>query len=357
MTTHPEGSIRLRADGRWEGRTTINGKRISRYGHTRDEVVAAIASLADPDEPLSLAVWVERAILARQLRPTAEATYNRVLKPILADLGHVPLVELNPPMLNLQFSMMHQRRIGPRQIQLAHGYLRAILDQAVAVEHLARNPMANLKQPKWAPRIHRYWTSSETQAFLSTCLGSRRRYAPLFALMVATGLRISEALGIEAADVDTELGTLTVSRAWVFVPGRGYSLEAPKTASSRRVISVPIIVLPALTRVPIRTRNGKLPGPGDLRAYLTALCALAGVPRLSPHGLRHVHAALAYHVSGDAYAVQKRLGHSNVTTTMGIYGFGMGRDGVIRDGLDTLLSRPEAPPNPDPQYPGQQVAD
>jgi integrase len=158
--------------------------------------------------------------------------------------------------------------------------------------------------------------------------------------MACTGLRISEALGIESGDVDRERGTITVSRAWVFTPGRGYSLELPKTTSSRRVIAVPSIALPALERVPIRTRTGKLPGPGDLRTYLAALCALAGVPKLSPHGLRHVHAALAYHVTGDVYAVQKRMGHAQVSTTMNIYGFGMGADGAVRDGLNTLFKPP-----------------
>lgn len=340
MTTQPEGSIRQRKDGRWEGRIIVGGQRLSRYGTTRAEVEQKLRMVPMPATTLSLEVWTEQAILARALRPTTENTYRRTLAPILADLGHVPLANLNPAMLSLQFSMLRARGMGPRRLQLAHGYLRAILDQAVEVEHLSRNPMTSLKQPKWTPRIHRYWTESQTQAFLATGLESGRRYAPLFVLMACTGLRISEALGIEAGDLDRERGTITVSRAWVFTPGRGYSLELPKTTSSRRVIAVPSIAMPALERVPIRTRTGKLPGPGDLRTYLAALCTLAGVPKLSPHGLRHVHAALAYHVTGDVYAVQKRMGHAQVSTTMNIYGFGMGADGAVRDGLDALFKPP-----------------
>lgn len=357
------GSIRQRPDGRWEGRISIGGKQHSRYGRTEDEVRDKLLELqvgvpltASSLGAMSLDTWVTRWLGERDLRPSAKATYREVLAPILDDLGHVQLARLNPPMLALQFSLLRSRGRGARRLQLAHGYLRSCLDAAHEIGLVPANPMAKVRRPKWEPVARRYWSPDETARFLATAQASPLRYARLFLLLATTGLRISEVLGLEATDIDLGGGTLTVSRARVWHSGMGYQDNPTKTRAGRRTISVPAVGLPALDEIPFRTQAGTVPVPNTLKAVLVKLCAQADVPRITPHGLRHVHAALAYRATGDVYAVQKRLGHANVTTTMGIYGFGMGREEEVRAALD-LVFQP-APPrdhgDPDAQRPARQ---
>lgn len=52
---------------------------------------------------------------------------------------------------------------------------------------------------------------------------------------------------------------------------------------------------------------------------LQRLCEDAGVPRIILHGLRHTCASLLLAAGEPAYVVAKRLGHSNVKTTLETY--------------------------------------
>jgi integrase len=333
-----EGSVRQRRDGTWEARIQVGGVRVSRYGATRAEVVAKLHALQSTPVLRStttviLSEWVGQWIAERDLRPSARSTYERVLRPILRDLGHVTLAKLNPLMLSLQFSLLKERGVGARRVQLAHGYLKGCLAHAVEMGLIATNPMSGVKRPRWVPKTKRYWTFEETTRFLSTCQSSSLRYAPLFLLIATTGLRISEALALE----DGSSPTLTISGAVVWEQSRGYAAGEVKTPTSRRQVTVPEAGVGALSSIPFRTSGGKVPRPAILYATLATLCAQAQVPPVSPHALRHIHAALAYKATGDAYAVQKRLGHASVTTTMGLYGFGLSDEDETGAALDTLL--------------------
>jgi integrase len=359
-----QGSIRQRKDGTWEGRIAIGGTRHSRYGRSKDEVEAKLRELqvgvllpVSSAGPMSLDTWVTRWLAERDLRPSALATYQSVLRPILSDLGHVTLGRLNPPMLALQFSLLKSRGMGARRLQLAHGYLRGCLERAVDLDYLPANPMARVQRPKWEPLAKSYWTPDQAHRFIQVAAGSNLRYARLFLLLATTGVRISEGLGLEPQDVDLVAAHITMRQAQVWQSGTRVYVRGPiKTKAGRRTLAVPEVARVALEEIPFRTREGAVPVPNTLKAVLVKLCDQAGVPPINPHGLRHVHAALAYRATGDAYAVQKRLGHSSVTTTMGIYGFGMGREEEMRDALDRLMPPgvPEGPQPPSPEAPPPQ---
>jgi integrase len=334
-----EGSVRQRRDGMWEVRVMLGGVRVSRYGKTRAEVIRKLRTLQStpvvmsPQPSITLEEWVTHWLAERALRPSALATYRAVLRPIRADLGHVNLSKLNTMQLSLQFSLLHARGMGARRLQLAHGYLKSCLERAVEMDLIDTNPMSQVRRPKWTPATKQYWTLEETQRFLDTCTHSRLRYAPLFLLVATTGLRMSEVLALE-----TGTPMLIVKSGEVWVQGYGYTPVGPKTPSSQRRLPVLEIAFVALKNIPFRTSSGKIPLPAVLRSTLTKLCIHAQVPPITPHGLRHVHAAITYAATGDMHAVQKRLGHANVTTTMGLYSFGLGSEETTRDALDALLS-------------------
>ena len=68
------------------------------------------------------------------------------------------------------------------------------------------------------------------------------------------------------------------------------------------------------------------------------MCAEAEVPRINVHGLRHVDAVLALRAGNDVHAVQRRLGHSHVSVTMGIYAYATRDDAEVADAVEKLLS-------------------
>ena len=351
-----DGSVIPRKDGRWVARLSVGGKRIERYANTEQEARQKLQELqrdhllgrlATPTR-LTLAEWVERWLEDAPLRPSTVATYRQVLAPVLERLGTQRLHKLTPATLTAAFATLRKQGMGPRRLQLAHGYLKTGLRRAVDLGILATNPMERVPRPSWTPGERRYWTVEETARFVRTCLASPTRWAPLFVLLATGGLRISEALGLQWGDVDLKARTLRVERALVWAQGKHVEMP-PKTRAGRRVVHLPEPAVLALQKLPrpldpagpiFRTETGRPPRPENLRERLRELCAVAGVPRLNVHGLRHVAATVALALTGDVHAVQRRLGHAHPSVTVNVYGYPRQGDAEVARALESAFGGP-----------------
>lgn len=338
------GSVYRRKDGRWVAAVSLGGRRIYRYRKTRKEAYLALAELLvwEPGgESPPLVAWADEWLQSRtgQLRPSTTAVYRNALKPALARLGNLTLDQLTPLRL-LHFFNQRRAETGPRSLQETYTVLRTCLEAAVSLDLLPTNPLAKVPKPAWSPLEKQYWTVEETSRFLSVALASERRWSGFCAFLVVTGLRISEALGLEWSDVRD--GQVTVRRALVHVNGQ-FILGPPKSKAGRRTVSLGEVGQEILSRLTpsegriFTTRTGQTPMLGTINRELTRLCSEAQVPRLSPHGLRHVHAALVYRATRDPFLTQRRLGHSHVSTTLGIYGYSMDGDETVAKEVDRLL--------------------
>ena len=164
--------------------------------------------------------------------------------------------------------------------------------------------------------------------------------------LVSTGLRVSEACGLTWGDVDLAARRFRVAKAQVYVGGE-FHVGPPKSKAGRRSITLDATGIEALRQVTtscdddgvFRTRKGRPPVPGVVKREVRHLCEMAGVPVLSPHGLRHVHAMLALKATRDPYLVQRRLGHSHVSVTLGLYGYPTDDEESVAPALDRLLKK------------------
>jgi integrase len=304
-------------------------------------------TLAAPSK-VTLREWFDQWFEGLDVRPSTRRIYKNTTSAVLHEVGSVRLDKLTPLLLITTFTKLARDGMGARQLQLGHGYLRGCLDRAVELGLLAANPMAKVKRPKWEPQQRLYWTVEEAARFIAHCETSSVRWAPLFAVLATCGLRISEALGLTWQDVNFEGRRLTLRQSLVWIDGE-WSVGPLKTSSAYRTISMPSVAVAALDRLGsdrgadesvFVSIHGKPPRHDQLHKPLAKLCAEAGVTKLNVHGLRHVAAALGYHATGDALAVQKRLGHSSVSTTMRIYAYLLRDDTSVAAAVDGLLSRP-----------------
>src|SRR5215218_3730979 len=142
----------------------VTGKRRSRAGTFRSEKEANKALtkwLSEVDEgtvvlPSKITMrnlchrWLEDEA-AHRLRPTTLAGYTlTVEKHIIPRLGSVPAQRLSAADI-LKWRTELLRDTSPRTTQLALQRLRQVLDWAVSVEMLAKNPAAKVKPSKWSP--------------------------------------------------------------------------------------------------------------------------------------------------------------------------------------------------------------
>jgi integrase len=189
--------------------------------------------------------------------------------------------------------------------------------------------------------------------------------APLWTLLVGSGLRLGEALGVRWLDVDLLARSLIVRVSLRPIP-RAFRPEAikgtwthqrlklvePKTASSRRTIALPSFVVRAL--LAHRARQTQMPAnilglvfttprgtPLDQRNVSRAFaadCSKAALPHLRLHDLRHVAASLMLAQGASLDDVKRVLGHSSIALTSDTYGHLVeGRSRDVADRLDRLF--------------------
>lgn len=154
----------------------------------------------------------------------------------------------------------------------------------------------------------------------------------LYKLLLATGLRIGEAMALEWSDVDLENGVIDVNKTL----NKRIEINSPKSMASYRQISIDKATILMLKQYKNRQQvkawelgrsekivfsnfTGKYFGPNNIRNQLYKHFKNAGVPNVRFHGLRHTHATLMLNAGMSPRDLQHRLGHSTITMTLNIY--------------------------------------
>ncbi|MCZ7439204.1 tyrosine recombinase XerC [Micromonospora sp. WMMC241] len=137
----------------------------------------------------------------------------------------------------------------------------------------------------------------------------------LLELLYGTGVRISEACGLDVGDVDQ-------ARRVVRVLGKGgreravpYGVPAQRALDAWLHTGRPALVAPGSGRALLLGARGGRLNPTTARRIVAGWAGAAGVPRVTPHGLRHSAATHLLEGGADLRAVQELLGHSSLAST------------------------------------------
>lgn len=348
-----EGSIYRRKDGLWCGAVTLGynpktGGLIRKvvYAKTRQEVAEKLTrllrehhlGLLQRPERVTFGQWVW-SFLEYYKKPEVRATTYELYRGILSRnlperVARTPLEKITPHLLQALFVEVGKEH--PRTAQILRNFIHASLDQAVKLGYLPRNPVDATTRPKGKQREMQILTVEEIRRFLE--VAQEHRLYPAFLLLATTGMRRGEVLGLKWGDVDWEHGTVTVKRTLSWVQGKPVFQE-PKTSGSARTIPLPPstlealrewrrewieermklgpdwtetdLVFPSEVHTPMHPRN-------FLRAY-KGILEKAGLPSVSLHALRHSYATMLLATGENPRVVQEMLGHTSISTTLGIY--------------------------------------
>ena len=228
-------------------------------------------------------------------------------------------------------------RLGPTSVRSVRKVLSMALEEAVQRGRLPRNPVV-LTQPPPPDRTRRKlgWTLDEARAFL-VAVADDRLYAA-FHLGLVTGMRRGEILALRWADVDLDARQLEVVQQLTLEGGRPI-IKQLKTYSSDRLVTfgaTTAAVLVAHRRrqqeeaailgpgwpdsgLVFTTALGAWIDPNTFSRIMASLIAKAGVPRITPKGLRHTAQSVGRVVVGDDKVMQERLGHADIGITLNTY--------------------------------------
>lgn len=218
--------------------------------------------------------------------------------------------------------------------------LMAIMSSAVEDQIITANPLARLgKKLRLTARRKgqkvKALDAEQTGRFLAAARAVEPRHYPMFATMAWAGLRIGEALALQAAKIDFDRRTLlvdaqlggttktetprTVDLAATLVE----LLRAVKAPPAGKVVALqapgPWLFFPELPEAPSAKDEARL-YKATRRAMVRALKA-AGLPgHFTPHSLRHSYGSLLISAGVSPAYVQQQMGHASISMTVDVYG-------------------------------------
>jgi len=307
------------------------------------------------------------------VRPSTFTSYRAVMDSyVVPRLGNVRLSALTPARLGRFYAELGASgsksggALSPTTVRYAHTVLGKALQDAFSWGLVARNVARAAKPPRKATTEMKVWSPEEARRFVE--ITREDRLHALWFLLLTTGLRRGEAVGLRWADLDLKAGALAVRRAIASVDGVATEMD-PKTAKAKRSIALDPATLRALREHKKRQDaerdlvgdgwtdsgsvftypDGRTLHPDHLMVVFRRLVENAGLPLIRLHDVRHTAATLALAAGVHPKVVQERLGHSSIGITLDTYSHvvpGMQADAAAKVASLLMPDRPARPKQP-----------
>ena len=266
-------------------------------------------------------IWMERGLSENTLKAYRTDLNNFVkwLKSSFNENIEYKLIHIERINIEKYLSELKKRAISPRSRARLLSSLRLFYSYLLRNKKIDVDPVALIDAPKQGRSLPKTLTEKEVESLLlapdtSTLLGLRDRV--LFEVLYATGLRVSELVGLTLIQVNLQQGVIRVT-------GKG---------NKERLIPLGEEAVSWLEKYLLTTRADLLKGhvtdalfvtkrgsemTRQAFWYLIKRYALQAeiVTDISPHTLRHAFATHLLNHGADLRVVQMLLGHSDLSTT------------------------------------------
>jgi integrase/recombinase XerC len=227
--------------------------------------------------------------------------------------GAAGITEVDGALVRAYLAHLHGRRLEPasiaRQLAALRSWCRFLVRRGV----LRRNVARDVRSPRLPRRLVSFLPIDETVTLVSTSPAAdrwRARDLAILELLYASGLRVSELVGLDVADVDRRERTVRVlgkGRKERVVPfGEKADTALARYLAPRGGEAGPLF---------LNARGGRLGVRGVYTVVRRAARAAGITRRVSPHTLRHTFATHLLDAGADLRAIQEFLGHSRLSTT------------------------------------------
>lgn len=220
-----------------------------------------------------------------------------------------------------------------------HRLISVVLQTAVEWQYIPANPAERVKPPKATNQEAEYLDDQQAIRLLELLQGQPIYYKTAVEVLLFTGMRRGELMGLVWSDIDFANNTITIQRSLQYLPEMGVFKDETKTKSSHRVIKVPSSAISSLRGYRtwqkmtfikngqpwnescqvFVTQNGTPMHPDTLTSWFRDFIRTTDLPQIHIHSLRHTNATLQIANGVSVTTVAGNLGHSNANTTTKVY--------------------------------------
>lgn len=326
-----------------------NQKQLDRVAYGKDEAklleMRLTKEVSETKQSVTMSVQeLYDEYMAAKKYEVRETTYDKssriINRYVLPYVKNVKINKLSNQILQQWKSDISNLGLAVKTCRNIFGEFRSMLNYAVRMEYLPRNPLTivgNFKDAYAIPEHNKiqYYTPEEFKKYIFcaresvTCLNDWGYYV-FFNIAFYTGMRKGEINALKWSDID---GNLIHVRRSIAQKLKGADRETPpKNKSSYRTLQMPQPLIDILAEHKQRhmqfkdfSEDWRICGgiaclrDTSLENKNKKFCALAGLNHIRIHDFRHSHASLLANEGINIQEIARRLGHSNVEITWNTY--------------------------------------
>ena len=336
---HGEGTLSQKKNGTWQcqimvGRKpdgtrdirTFSGKTQKEVKAKRDEFLRKKEAGLLTGKEIRFDEWADMWFEHHKenVKPTTAEGYKYTLRILKDHFGRRKLSDIKA--MDIEQFLRQLRKEGRSDSALAQcrGMLFQIFKKAVANDYLMKNPVEYAeKMRKGPPKRKEAFTADEVRYLMENLPEDKIGWS--IRLLLATGMRTQELLGLEPRHIAKDGTSITIEQALVRIKG-SVAIGTPKSYDSYRTIPVP--PLAQYCARALRDGAGKFvwnsPKISDQpcnpshfsNLFKKALERVENVRVLTPHCCRHTYVSQLVALGVDLKTIQSIVGHADVDMTL-----------------------------------------
>jgi integrase len=230
-------------------------------------------------------------------------------------------------------------KLAPKTVKHYLSFISCVFTHAVDMRIIAQSPCKGIKIPKIRKQEKLIYSEAELQKFLTALEAAPLKYRVFFSLIVHSGARRGEILGLMYKDFDFNKNKVKIRRTALYNREVGDYTDTPKTEASRRTLNfspeiIELVRQHQAEQTGERERlgskwvdndrlftkwNGQPMNYQTPYEWLQGFSVANGLPFYGIHQFRHLFASLLIHRGVNIVKISKMLGHENPAVTLQIY--------------------------------------
>lgn len=356
------GTIYQRNNDSWVGKIYLgkddNGKEKFKYlsGKTEGEVKRKIrefnqSGIRTEVKKITLKDYLLNWLKTFKMGTVKDSSYDALERTannhIIPNIGMIQLGQVTSTDIQTLLTDLKGRGYSYSTVKKVHDCLNNMFTHATIADDVPKNPMLlvnMLAESEFPKKEIRYFTKEECALLIEETSRQYKtgkpiyQYADAYVLMLHTGIRLGEAIGLKKTDWDKKNNTLHIQRNIQSVSkrdtqgnrivGKQLVTNTTKTYSGDRILPLNKAATEALERLCeqhpdseciVCSSKGDMIPPERLERTFYRILKNVGISQTGTHSLRHTFASMLFAEGTDVKTVSELLGHASIQITLNTY--------------------------------------